>query len=239
MKISIVKNCNTKILILFCLIICKSYNSNAQIIIGINSISANLELEQDTQFNFKIYNLSAIDTVEFWWKLIKCDAYPYDNWETFVGDQLAHYMANFDSSPMNKPNTIYPNDSTFFQIEFNANEFESNCSLCLKLYSDKNFINEIASTDCNALITVGTTSALEKTTSEILIYPNPTSDFFSIKNDEEITSVKVYDVMGRKMMDEKHYLGKPYDLSYRGKGLYKIVLTTKSNLLITNIIQHF
>ena len=225
----------SKISIVLLFFICSSYKSNAQIVIGINSLSANLELEQDTQFNFKIYNLSSTDTVKFWWKLIKCDSYPYDNWETQVGDQILHYITNYDSCHTSKPNTLYPNDSTAFQIEFETNEFEGSCSLCLKLYSDKNFINEIASTNCNDLISVGTSSTKDKTISDILIYPNPASDFFSIKNDEEITSLKVYDVLGKLITSEKHKENQIHEIDLLKNGIYFIQTFDNYNNLKSSI----
>lgn len=224
---------NFYLFILFSLL---AFSSFSQLTISPVSLSASLNVNQEKICSIYINNPTN-DPVLYWWKVEKPNGFP-QYWQTQTCDGVLCYLWNVDKNSKNKPDTVFPNEPRLVTIHIKPDSIEGQANICFKIYSDNQHQNEEGSTDCNDLITAGTTSSDETYKKEAVIFPNPTTDVFSIKNDDEVTSVKVYDVMGRKMMDEKHYLGKSYDLSYRGKGLYKIVLTTKSNLLITNSIQH-
>lgn len=57
---------------------------------------------------------------------------------------------------------------------------------------------------------------------KLLIYPNPTNDYFVIKNDNGISEVKVFDNLGRVVINSKHDKGKIYHLDGFENGLYFI-----------------
>lgn len=211
-----------------------AFNSFAQLSISPVSLSANVNIEEDKLFTLYVNN-SSNEMKLYWWKVIKPNGFP-QNWTTQTCDGVTCYNYNFDRSPSNKPDTVFPNIQRAVTIHFDPESSEGSANICFKIYSDPQYQNEVASTDCTDLIVAGTSSSNEFDKREVLIYPNPTSDFISIKNDDEVMAVKVYDVMGRMILNQNHSVGKTYGVKNFGYGMHFIELTAFNNEKVTKKI---
>jgi len=68
-----------------------------------------------------------------------------------------------------------------------------------------------------------------KTEVQISIFPNPTSDFFTFKNDREVKTVAVYNIIGKEIKRYSHTVGQSYSVDDLQKGIYIVRLFDRSN----------
>jgi len=74
--------------------------------------------------------------------------------------------------------------------------------------------------------------------SEIVIYPNPTSDVFNINVEGEVLNVKIFDLSGRLMKTVLQPENNSVNVSSLPKGIYKVLVTgAKSNHASSLIIK--
>lgn len=72
---------------------------------------------------------------------------------------------------------------------------------------------------------------------ELTLYPNPTSDYFTINNINDILSVKIYDVSGKVVSSKLESNEKKYDVSNLTKGIYSVSIETKTGIISKKIIK--
>jgi large repetitive protein len=67
---------------------------------------------------------------------------------------------------------------------------------------------------------------------EVTIYPNPTTDSIYIKNQEnlQITSIKIFDLNGREILNRNEQINEKIDVSLQSKGLYMLVIKTEKGI---------
>ncbi|MBO6201355.1 MAG: T9SS type A sorting domain-containing protein, partial [Chryseobacterium sp.] len=70
---------------------------------------------------------------------------------------------------------------------------------------------------------------------KISIFPNPSSDFIHIKSDEEIRSIKIYDIKGSLIKSDNT---SKIDISALPKGNYIISIETRSGIETKKIIKN-
>ena len=68
----------------------------------------------------------------------------------------------------------------------------------------------------------------------ISIYPNPATNYISIDNDENVKSITVFNLVGRKLKSfQDVHKNEHYDVSNLPKGMYLVRVTDFSNKIIT------
>jgi len=72
----------------------------------------------------------------------------------------------------------------------------------------------------------------EKSNTDILIYPNPATDFFAIKNDLKVSTVVIYNIIGKAIQTNQHSKGKVYSVEDLRKGFYIVRLFDDKNKVI-------
>lgn len=70
---------------------------------------------------------------------------------------------------------------------------------------------------------------------KIAVYPNPTSDIFKFNLEENVVSVKIFDLTGRIVKQEVPS-GNSVSVSSLAKGLYKVMITTSEGTYISSLI---
>ena len=71
----------------------------------------------------------------------------------------------------------------------------------------------------------------------LTLYPNPTADYFTVDNHNEVVSVKIYDVSGKIVKAMGESTDKKYDVSSLEKGLYTVSIETKSGTTSKKLIK--
>ncbi len=69
---------------------------------------------------------------------------------------------------------------------------------------------------------------------QINVYPNPASDFISVNNDDNVKTIVVYNIVGRKIKQfEIEHIGAQYDIRDLPDGLYSVHLVGKNNKVLS------
>ena len=156
---------------------------------------------------------------EVYWKFDKGETFP-EEWLLNICDARTCYTEVDDGhhSNINLPNLLDPNETMVFKFIVTANDIDETSFVILHLYSDSKFENEVAVS--KPLVTSVSNEIFE----DIVIYPNPASDYFQIKNDAQVKSLKVASITGQILLSENHTEGKMHSISDLAKGVYFVVL---------------
>lgn len=73
---------------------------------------------------------------------------------------------------------------------------------------------------------------------DLSIYPNPTTDFFLIKNGTKVDQVVIYNWLGKRIESYTHYKGRIYNVEDLDKGIYIVRLFNKNNKAIKVVRLH-
>lgn len=95
----------------------------------------------------------------------------------------------------------------------------------LKLYDSSDFEEATAETSM-------TVSNVNVDIENLVIYPNPTTDIFSIKNDANIATVSIYNIVGRQIRKVNHSQGMFHDVSNLRAGMYLVRLENSSGEVV-------
>ncbi len=71
-----------------------------------------------------------------------------------------------------------------------------------------------------------------KASAKSLIYPNPTHDSFSIKNDTKVSEISVFNIIGKLVLSETHVQGVSHNVSELKKGIYLVRLLDEDDEII-------
>lgn len=70
----------------------------------------------------------------------------------------------------------------------------------------------------------------------ILVYPNPAKDYISIKSSKQITSIDLYDVLGKKVLSFS--MKSKIHVNNLPNGMYILKISTKGTQIMKTIIKH-
>ena len=203
-----------------------------QISINPNSMAITMSEDGDHLYTFTISNAGATD-VKVWWKLVKGAGYP-SAWSTQTCDSWTCYAPDLDECPSNKGNVIAANSTTTFTVHFYPNSVSGTSKMHMQLYSDKNFNNLIVETDPDANIIADKTLGVKSNTGsgDLKLFPNPADDYFTIKNDNGVSKVGIFNIVGKEIRSYRHSAGNSYDVSDLIRGVYIVrLMDAKSKTL--------
>lgn len=168
------------------------------------------------------------------WEFEPADDFPED-WKFQITDKNIDYNWGIAQSVTSLTNNFEAGEKAFFNlrienIQNNSENFyniSGSSSGTLKLYDNTDFLDPITETSC-------TVSNNNIEAEALLIYPNPTNDRFHLSDDGDITSMKLYDIVGRQLMTMNHKQGMQYDISYLENGIYIVSLENKDGKVLKN-----
>jgi hypothetical protein len=211
-----------------------SNEGTSQITLTPISMNANVDINGEKIFYFTLNN-GYSEYKLYWWKVEKPNGFP-EGWQTVTCDGLNCYLENFDKNPCSKPDTIHPNIPRQVKVTFYPNGVSGEANICFKIFADCNLQNELASTDCNDILSAGTSSVVEENASAQLLYPNPTNEKFKIANDGDVTNISIYNSFGNLLLRESHYPNKIYDISKFNKGIYFVSVESIGKTNISKLV---
>lgn len=201
--------------------------------ISINPGSLQVNISEDV--NEYVYNLSITNSgnseAKIWWKIFREDA--PTAWKCYMCDIQQCYTPAILACPPSKPNTIAAGKTVTFTFHFQPFNTVGTGKLWLQLYNDKEYKNVVAETDKNALVTADKTSSVKYFDSnEIKLFPNPTDDYFVVKNDINVSKISIYNIIGKEMVSYKHTQGNTYDVSFLNRGVYIVRLVDSKGKML-------
>lgn len=72
---------------------------------------------------------------------------------------------------------------------------------------------------------------------DFTLYPNPTADYFTINNLNNVVSVKIYDISGKVVKSISGSADNKFDVSNLEKGIYTVSIESKSGTVSKKIIK--
>jgi hypothetical protein len=67
------------------------------------------------------------------------------------------------------------------------------------------------------------------TTIDLKVFPNPTSDFIGLNDNDEVSQISIFNLVGKKMKTFNYSKGETYNVSDLPDGLYLVQLFSKQN----------
>src|SRR5688572_11995692 len=148
----------------------------------------------DTDLHYYIHvQNNGNDTARvFWSKRMSNQPAP---WTTWICDMELCWDPDLNSCLPNYPNRLGPGDTFNLEVHMNPNLTEDTGDYELKVLVDSNIIAVV-----NGIFIINNiTSVEEPNTSKLVVYPNPTSDFFEVPETPELKFVEVFNLLGNKV----------------------------------------
>lgn len=166
------------------------------------------------------------EPIDIYWNYEQGEGYPSD-WKTQLCDLNLCYNWNSFSSSASLPNVIDAGQEVVFTIKVKNNVDEminisGNSYGILRLYDDAEKTNEVAAT--SSVISSTNNVSVE----DLVIYPNPTTESFQLKNDNSVSSISIYNIVGRLVKSFNHSDGMIHDVTTLRTGMYLVRLEDKN-----------
>lgn len=218
----------------FIILICFSL-LNAQVVIEPSSLELTTNENSKYAFNIAISNKGNTD-LDVYWTITKGSDWP-SSWKSVMCDSEFCYDENFDKIDIRRPNKLKAKSDALFKLDLDFNGKKGSSSMYLRLYSDKEFKNILSTTKVNAPIIADATVATidVKGSDDLNLYPNPADNFFFIKNDQGISKVTFFNILGREIKSENHIRNQSHDTSELNKGIYFLRLQDANNKVVKTI----
>lgn len=176
----------------------------------------------DFDHHFQVKN-ETDQEVSAYWELITSDDFPSE-WSTFLCDNNSCYTSWIKNCPESKPNVFASGVSNEWILHLRPNQVAGSAQVTIRIHypqasGDSTIVDHVFN------ITAETTSnTVEVDVAQLLIYPNPTSDFFQIQQDDAVAKIGVYNVVGKEMMMLEHSTGQSHNIQHLNKGIYLVRL---------------
>ncbi len=178
-------------------------------------------------------NASEEDVV-FFWRVQKENTFPSE-WNTQFCDFELCYGDNVDESNPNLPNTLRAGETRDVKVYVFPNGTSGESGLGITFYKNKELTDEILHITTNSLVISQSTSVNDIDTDDLIIYPNPTDDYFQISNDKQVKTIVMYTIVGKEIEKFDHNPGQSHNLQALSKGLYLVRLFDKNEKVLKSM----
>jgi hypothetical protein len=190
----------------------------------------------EIKINIDITNLGDEETLAYW-TFEPASDFPED-WNFQICDLGLCYAFGTDTSSLSQflLNRIPAGETKVFSLgaqnkantPYDTYPISGSSYGTLRLYNNENFIDPMATSNC---MVSNNNIEIE----DLIIYPNPTTDVFQLKNDASIYSITIYNIVGRKISTLNHSPGKVHDVSTLRSGMYLIKLVNEKDEVVKNM----
>lgn len=192
----------------------------SQVTVSTNVVDVNESVEvEDVTAHFAVIN-GGSTPAEIFWRVVKPEDMPGE-WDTQMCDVNLCYNFNFDECPGSKPNEFASGQQAEFIFHLWPRGKEGISQICIELYDSNSFDNLVEEVCINFDIKKSS-SIVAQEIEDMYLFPNPATDGFSIKNDEKVSKLAIYNIVGKKLMEMGHSKNASYDISHLDQGLYLV-----------------
>jgi hypothetical protein len=191
----------------------------------------------DVQVPIVITNVSK-DTLRLRWRRVEVTR--PSKWETRVCDVNDCYdqivSSNIDSRlGLNAPLKIAPNAKSNLILYFLPFGAAGSGKFSIQLMLTSKPDSVIATLNYEATIRNLSTSTRDLKAESLQIFPNPSSDYFQVKNGSEVEFIELYNVIGRKVRSYTAEADANYRLNGLPDGIYLAALLNKKKGVIRTL----
>ena len=183
----------------------------------------------DKKVDFEITNNSGSE-MEFYWTIDRGNV--PEEWQFSFCDLNLCYLAGVVKCPCSKPNLLLPNETKTLMMHILPNGTAGTGAISLSIITvcDDETSNVI---DLPITFEVGTTSTeFASINNNINLYPNPAIDMINLQEDEDVSQIELYNIVGKKIRTFQHSKGQSHDVSDFNKGIYLVRLLDRSNNIL-------
>lgn len=187
----------------------------------------------DIEYQIQISNTSS-EEIKVFWELVEDDNFN-KNWETYLCDINLCYTPFVRNCPTSSPNVFQANVDTLWRLHLKPENSSGQGVLTLRVFyvqdsGDSTLVDYPISIDIS-----NTSNVLDIDLAELLIYPNPATDYIQIRNDESIKQINVYNVVGKQLRSFNHVAGQSHSVQDLNKGIYLVRLMNSQGEVIKSM----
>ncbi len=202
-----------------------SFGLMAQVSYSPGELSGQATLDEEAIVYFDIIN-ELNEDVDLFWTVDGSGM--VDGWEFALCDMNTCYNWNHNFCPPDSPNSFSPNQEFEFSVKVRANEVAGVGSLVVNINNANGDVLVAIPIDYE----LGVSNTNDFISSGLSVFPNPTSDFFQINNDDIVSKVAVHNIIGKRIVTHDHVIGAAYNISDFQKGIYLVRLFDESDNVI-------
>ncbi len=165
------------------------------------------------------------------WQLFKDPATWKSGWATQVCDLNLCYLENVDKNPKGIPNDARKGTGAWY-VYFIPNQIPGDSEMELVLYGDADHTVELYRIPIIVHATTSSKTTNIKIKNDIVLYPNPAQDYFSISNGNKIDKIKLYNILGTEIKSFYHYNNAQHLIGDLKPGMYLIQMLDKDNNIV-------
>lgn len=184
---------------------------------------------EEKKTDVRIINTTT-ETLEFYWD-IQRDAAPVE-WEFKLCDINLCYVWGVESCPCSQTNYFAPGDTATIQLYINPNGIEGTSDVTVRILESCGRDSTYASFPVSYNVSNSVSTEFEEIEDNTILYPNPSSSSFRLKNDANVSNIMVYNIIGKRMYSEAHRQGMSHDISQLNRGIYLVRILDRSNNII-------
>lgn len=178
-----------------------------------------------------LITVDADTTYEVHWTLFKDSVTWKKGWGTQVCDLNLCYLENKDENPKAIPNYM-GRGTTAWYVYMLPYGISGDSKLELVLYGDEDRTIELyrIPIDVHAFNTTNTINV--KLGNDIVLYPNPSEEYFSVSNSRNVEKIKLYNMLGKEVKTFFHYNNAQHLIGDLKSGMYLVRMLDKNDKII-------
>ena len=156
------------------------------------------------------------------------------DWQGWVCDPNRCYTPFNYASPSSAPVVIEPGESVVVSAHVRPNEVSGNGFFNINLI-DLDRPSEAVQT-LEYEFEIQNARVFNRADAvRVRMYPNPTTNYVQLENDQMVDQIHVYNIIGRKIMSFDREEGRRYDLTRLPGGMYMVSLVNNSHGVLRTI----
>ena len=188
----------------------------------------------DIKIDLDVINDLAEEQVTFWY-IDRLTPTEHDHlvpteWEFQLCDKNTCYVWGLEACPEGNPAVFNANETFTYNLHMNPHNVAGVGDVLLNITAEDGSI--LTSIPVHYDVEE-TSSTLDIDIKQIKIYPNPTTDFIQIANDNNVAKVAIYNIVGKNLKTSAHYTGKSHDVSSLQKGIYLVRLFDENDKVLS------
>jgi len=157
-----------------------------------------------------------------------------EEWEFQICDKNNCYIWGLEQCPSGNPAQFDANESFTYNLHMNPHGTAGIGGIVFNITNGDGEILSAIPVNYQIDLVSGV-SDTDLDVKQIKLYPNPTTDYIQITNDNNVSKVAFYNIVGKRLNTSVHYTGKSHDVSTLQKGIYLVRLFDEEDNVITVI----
>ena len=189
--------------------------------------------ETKIQVDLNITNDLDVEQITFWTidRVSSEDQVPSE-WEFQVCDKNTCYIWGLEQCPTGNPAVFNANETFTYNLYVNPHGTEGIGNVMFNITAEDGTILSSIPVQYEIDLVSGVNEA-ELDVKQVKLYPNPTTDYIQITNDNNVSKLAFYNIVGKRLNTSVHYTGKSHDVSGFQKGIYLVRLFDEDDNVIS------